>query len=117
VRELPPSFAFADTIALTNATGAADSVLTGGCVVQMVAYATPDRSGSPVYDQPTRQTCDTRGLIVRLAPEARRAFGGQITIAELKSAGVAPGHYWLTATMPANNTQVTLAAGDGDFAP
>ena len=110
-----PAVAFADTLALTDATAVTDTVLTGVCL-PMQAYTTPDRIGRPVYDQ-AQLPCITLGLIVPLTPGARRAFGASLSRAELKSAHVARGHYWLTVSFWANNKTVRLAAGDGEFTP
>ena len=104
------------TVTLKNPTDAERTVsFPDGCVVQVRAYATPGRGGTPVADTERSTGCTLAFVSVTVPALGTATLTRQVDV--LSQFGKAPaGHYYLSAVLRPG-PRIEVPAGEADLPP
>lgn len=111
----PDSVPAVRTTVTVRATGSAPVTLDeGACVVQLTLHRTAGRSGTSAWDRGATENCPAALRRRTLEPGEAATYGAVARLAELRAAGLAPGRYYVTATvdLTLRGPAVVLAAGE-----
>lgn len=101
---------------ITNGGTTDEQVSYGDCWATLQLFTSPARTGSPVYDSSTKSgTCTAAQNRAGIAPGGSADLVGYLDVAAAMSAGVSPGHYYVTLVIAPNGSTTTIAAGDVDI--
>jgi hypothetical protein len=101
---------------ITNGSTTDEQVSYGDCWATVQLFASPARTGSPVFDSSTKGTaCTTTENLAGIAPGESTDLVGYLDVAAAMAAGVTPGHYYVTLVVAPNGSTTPIAAGDIDI--
>lgn len=90
--------------------------IANGCPIFLRAYRTPDRTGTPDWDQAQHVFCTMALEVVQLGPGESRSFTTRTNAAEILGNSLPNGHYYLAAFVNKTGSGIQLDAGEADLA-
>jgi len=87
-----------------------------GCPVFLRAYRTPDRTGSPAWDQAQQVYCTMAIQVIQLGPGESLTFTTRANAAEILGDSLPNGRYYLSVYVNKTGAAIELQAGEADLA-
>jgi hypothetical protein len=118
VRDPSPRIRY--TVTVSNGSDSQEQIEYGGCWAVVRLFATPDRSGTPVYESAGAASgclSAASATIVMLEPGQSTDLVGYIDMAAIMRSGIAAGHYYVSVLVSPNGSATPIAAGEVDIQP